>query len=119
AIDGLAIANEVLDALPTARVVQRGDQLREVRVALDGDVGLVDVETEAPRELADRLAADGVTLADGQRAEICLAVDGWINRAASGLRRGVLLVIDYGHPAAELHDPRRRFAGTLATYQGH
>ena len=60
-----------------------------------------------------------MTLADGQRGEICLEVDRWIERAANGLRRGVLLVIDYGHPAAELYDPRRRFAGTLATYQGH
>jgi len=119
AIDGLAIANEVLDALPTARVVQRGDRLREVRVGLGADDGLVDVEAESPPELAARLAADSVTLADGQRGEVCLEVDRWIERAASGLRRGVLLVIDYGHPAAELYDPRRRFAGTLATYQGH
>ena len=37
AIDGLAIANEVLDALPTARVVGRGDRLREVRVGLGDD----------------------------------------------------------------------------------
>ena len=39
------------------------------------------------------------TLADGQRAEICLALDGWIAAAAAGLGRGVLLLIDYGHPA--------------------
>ena len=52
-------------------------------------------------------------------AEICLALDGWIERAAAGLGRGVLLLIDYGHPAADLYDPRRRAAGTLATYLGH
>jgi SAM-dependent MidA family methyltransferase len=119
AIEGLAIANEVLDALPTARVVQRGDDLREVRVGIADDGRLVDVEAQAPPDLAARLTAEGVTLADGQRAEVCLPIDGWVDRAASGLRRGVLLVIDYGHPAVELYDPRRRFAGTLATYQGH
>lgn len=119
AIEGLAIANEVLDALPTARVVQRGDDLREVRVGIAHDGRLVDVEAQAPPDLAARLTAEGVTLADGQRAEVCLPIDGWVDRAASGLRRGVLLVIDYGHPAVELYDPRRRFAGTLATYQGH
>jgi SAM-dependent MidA family methyltransferase len=119
AIEGLAIANEVLDALPTARVVQRGDDLREVRVGIADDGRLVDVEAQAPPDLAARLTAEGVTLADGQRAEVCLPIDRWVDRAASGLRRGVLLVIDYGHPAVELYDPRRRFAGTLATYQGH
>ena len=60
-----------------------------------------------------------MTLADGQHAEICLAIDAWIGRAAAGLARGVLLLIDYGHPAAELYDPKRRAAGTLATYRGH
>jgi SAM-dependent MidA family methyltransferase len=65
------------------------------------------------------LAIESIELADGQRAEICLTVDDWIERAASGLGRGVLLLIDYGHPAAELYDPKRRAAGTLATYLGH
>ena len=60
-----------------------------------------------------------MTLADGQRAEICLAADAWIDRVAAGLTRGVVLLIDYGYPAAELYDPRRRAAGTLATYRGH
>ena len=69
--------------------------------------------------LAARLAAESIELADGQHAEICLAIDAWIGRAAAGLGRGVLLLIDYGHPAAELYDPRRRAAGTLATYLGH
>jgi len=119
-IDGLAVANEVLDALPTHRVVQRGADLREVRVGLGDDDSLVDVETEPSTDgLAGRLAADGVMLADGQRAEICLATDAWLATASSGLRTGVLLLIDYGHPAAELYDPSRRAAGTLAAYRGH
>ena len=79
---GLVIANEVLDALPTHRVVQRGGTLREVRVGLDKTGAFVDVEADpSTPDLAARLAADGVTLADGQRAEICLA-DGRLGRAA-------------------------------------
>lgn len=119
-IDGLVIANEVLDALPTHRVVQRGDVLCEVLVGVDPAGAFVDVEAEqSTPALAARLAADGVALADGQRAEICLALDDWISGAAAGLARGVLLLIDYGHPATDLYDPRRRAAGTLATYLGH
>jgi SAM-dependent MidA family methyltransferase len=119
-IEGLVIANEVLDALPTHRVVVRDGVLREVLVGLDGDGGLVDVEGDPTSPaLADRLAAEDVTLAEGQHGEICLAVDDWVRDAAEGLERGVLLLIDYGHPAAELYDPRRRAAGTLATYSGH
>lgn len=120
AINGLVVANEVLDALPTHRVVRRGDDLREIRVGLAPDGRPVDVETEPSTDaLAERLAADGVVLADGQLAEVCLALEGWIGRAAAGLGRGVLLVIDYGHPSDALYDSRRRAAGTLATYLGH
>ena len=119
-IDGLAIANEVLDALPTHRVIGRPDGLHEVFVGLDDQGELVDVEA-APSTpgLAARLEAEGVRLRDGQRTEVCLELDGWISSAADRLGRGVLLVIDYGHPGAVLHDPRRRAAGTLLTYRGH
>jgi SAM-dependent MidA family methyltransferase len=119
-IDGLVIANEVLDALPTHRVVRRGAALREIFVGLRPDGLLADVEAEpSTPALADRLDAEAIELADGQRGEVCLALDGWVGRAAAALGHGVLLLIDYGHPAADLYDPRRRAAGTLATYQGH
>ena len=119
-IAGLIIANEVLDALPTHRVVVRGGLLREILVGLDRDGGLVDAEAAPTTDLlARRLADDGVVLTEGQRAEICLAVDAWIARVAAGLGRGVVLLIDYGHPAAELYDPARRAAGTLAAYLRH
>jgi len=119
-IDGLIFANEVLDALPTQRVVIRDGELREVFVAVDGDGGLIDVEG-APSTplLARRLTDEGVELGEGQRAEICLAIDGWVDRLAAGLGRGVALLIDYGHPAGELYDPSRRAAGTLAAYLRH
>jgi SAM-dependent MidA family methyltransferase len=118
-IVGLVLANEVLDALPTHRVVQRGGALREVAVGWDGGA-FVDVEVDPTTPaLAARLEAEHVTLVDGQRAEICLALDGWIAAAAAGLGRGVLLLIDYGHPATELYDPVRRRDGTLRAYLRH
>ena len=86
--------------------VGRAGGLREVLVGIGPDGGLVDVEGEpSSPALAARLAAESIALDDGQRAEICLALDGWIERAAAGLGRGVLLLIDYGHPAADLYDP--------------
>ena len=120
AINGLILANEVLDALPTQRVVVRDGEVREIFVGVDDDGRLIDVEAAASTPgLAARLADEGVVLAEGQVAEICLAIDDWVARAAAGLRRGVALLIDYGHPAAELYDPRRRAGGTLAAYLRH
>ena len=118
--DGIVLANEVVDALPVHRVRQRGDDLRELAVGLGADDVLIETEI-APTTpaLAARLRADGVALVDGQTAEICLALDDWIGGAARPLRRGVLLVIDYGAPAAELYDPVRRRDGTLRAYVRH
>jgi SAM-dependent MidA family methyltransferase len=115
-IVGIVLANEVLDALPTHRVIWRDGRLREVFVGWR-DGGFADVEGDpSTPALFDRLAAEGIALADGQRAEICLAVDDWIGAAAAGLRRGLLLLIDYGYPAVELYDAARRQAGTLVAY---
>ena len=118
-VTGVVIANEVLDALPTHRLVQRDGVVREVRVGV-GAQGFVDVETEpSTPALAARLADEGVRLRDDQRAEVCVELQPWIDRAAAGLHRGVLLLIDYGYPAMELYDPVRRGQGTLRAYLRH
>ena len=120
-IVGCVLANELLDALPVHRLVMRGGSLREVLVTWKdgGGGGFVDVEAEpSTPALAERLAAENVDLADGQRAEVCLELDGWIAAAAAGLAGGVVLIVDYGHPAPELYDPRRRRDGTLRAYVG-
>ena len=69
-------------------------------------------------DLAARLADDGIALAEGQVAEICLGLEPWLRDAAGRLARGYLLAIDYGYDAAELYGPRR-LAGTLLGYRGH
>jgi len=116
---GFVLANEVLDALPVHRVVIRDGRLREVLVG-SRDGAFVDVEADASTpDLAARLADESIGLAEGQRAEICLAIGPWLAAAAAGLERGVLLLIDYGYPAAELYDPIRRRDGTLRAYLRH
>ena len=116
AVTGVVFANEVLDALPTHRVVGRDGGLHEFFVG-STDGAFMDVEgNPSTSALANRLQAEGIVLRDGQRAEICLLVDSWLATAAAGFQRGLLLLIDYGYPAAELYDPTRRHDGTLRAY---
>jgi SAM-dependent MidA family methyltransferase len=118
-IDGVILANEVLDALPVHRVMGRDGVLVE-RFVTWADSGFAETDGEpSVPALAERLDREGIVLADGQRAEICLELDGWVAGVAAGLRRGVLQLIDYGHPAAELYDPIRRRDGTLRAYLRH
>ena len=113
---GAVVANEVLDALPTHRVVVRDGQLLEVLTGSSGGQ-FIDVEAEPTTPaLAARLSNESIGLAEGQRGEVCLAVDGWVANAAAGLHRGLLLFIDYGYPAADLYDTTRRRDGTLRAY---
>ena len=118
--DGVIIANEVLDALPVHRVRRRDGALRELAVIVEPDGAFAEIEiTPTTDALAARLAAEGVELVDGQTADIALDVDEWVARATAPLRRGLLLLIDYGAPAAELYDPIRRRDGTLRAYVRH
>lgn len=116
-VDGLVLGNEILDALPVHRVRRRGDRLVEIAVAVDVAGSLAETEIEPTTgALAARLAAEGIELVDGQSAEICLALDAWLAAAAGPLARGLVLLIDYGYPGAELYDPIRRREGTLRAY---
>jgi SAM-dependent MidA family methyltransferase len=126
--EGVLIANELLDALPVHQVVMREGGLREVYVAIRSAGGLsraTDGEalalTEGPVStpaLNEYLEQLGVELQPGWRIEINLRAVEWIHEAARHLRRGFIMVIDYGHEARELYSPTHA-AGTLTAFSRH
>lgn len=119
---GAIVANEFLDALPVHVVEVRGGVVREILVDVAPDDGfrevLAEPSTPAVGERLGALRETGVELVEGQRAELCLALDGWAADVGAALARGLVLVLDYGAPAVDLYGPRRR-SGTLMTYRGH
>jgi SAM-dependent MidA family methyltransferase len=118
--DGVILANEVLDALPVHRVRRRGGALRELAVDVGTDGTFVEVEIDpSTPKLKDRLDIEGIELVDGQTAEIALGLDAWIREVCASLRLGLVILIDYGAPAAELYDAVRRRDGTLQAYVRH
>ena len=121
-IEGIVLGNEVVDALPVHRVRRRGRALREIAVDVGSDGQLVEVEVDVAASapgVATYLADAGIELVDGQTAEFALGLGPWIAGIASDLARGVVLLIDYGAPAAELYDPARRRDGSLRAYVRH
>jgi SAM-dependent MidA family methyltransferase len=140
---GVILANELLDALPVHRVEGGPDGTlleRFVTVASGADSGGDNTQGGAHSQraaasrtsdgqfttvlaapstpaLVARLAAEGITLAPGQTAEICLAIGDWIASAAAPLERGEMLLIDYGYPAEQLYRPER--GSTLRAYHRH
>ena len=117
-----SLRNEFLDALPVHVVEIREGRPREVHVgiACDGafDEVLGELSGADVAHRLDTLAAAGIRLVEGQRLEVRPAVASWAAEASRRMTSGLVLVLDYGAPAAELYGPRR-FAGTLMTYRGH
>jgi SAM-dependent MidA family methyltransferase len=138
--EGVLVANELLDAFPVHQVVMREDGLREVYVVATTEIGHENAKARnedevfvssclrGPLKLAegplstpalqvylDRL---GVTLEPGWRVEINLRAVEWIREAARRLRRGFIIVIDYGHEARELYSLTHA-GGTLTSFSGH
>lgn len=119
AVHGVIYANELLDALPVHRVVMTDQGLREQYVDMAPDGRLVARAGRPSSGALERyLEAAGVRLEPGWRAEINLAALAWVARAALALHHGFLLLIDYGHPAAELYSAAHA-AGTLTAYERH
>jgi SAM-dependent MidA family methyltransferase len=125
AMQGVVLANEVLDAMPVERFVVRGDgadqRVKSLGVGLAGD-GFEWRETAASPELENAVESilEGlpVPLRDGYVSEVCLAFQPWMAALASQLERGVALLIDYGLPRAHLYHPERG-AGTLRCHFRH
>jgi SAM-dependent MidA family methyltransferase len=54
----------------------------------------------------------------GWRAEVNLAAEAWVEKAASALERGFLVIIDYGHEQTDLYGVAHA-GGTLASFARH
>lgn len=118
-ITGVALANEVADALPVHRLTVRDGEL------VERYVGWTDrfVESEGPLspEAAGYpayFAAAGIALVEGAAYDISPAASSWFRAVARGLNRGYAIVLDYGYPARELFQ-RHRLEGTVRGYYAH
>lgn len=117
-VTGCILSNELLDALPVHRVVQRERGLRELYVtSQDGQFVEVEDAVSSPA-IAARFQEEEVQLAEGQRADVCLELEPWLQDAAAVLERGFVLTIDYGHLATDLFAPQRP-GGSLRCYYKH
>lgn len=118
---GLALANEVLDALPVHRFRVRGGEINALGVTWQ--LGRLDwSEIRAPRELARRVrsieAALGTRLPEGYTSEINLRLEPWLDALAGTLSAGVMLLMDYGLPRTQYYRPERH-DGTLLCHFRH
>jgi SAM-dependent MidA family methyltransferase len=113
----LFLSNELYDAFPFARLVQRAEHVHELWVR-ERDGVLDWEEYEAPPAYEDYFASHGVQLAVGQFADVSLEWEAFYGDVAKFLQRGLIVTIDYGYPADKLFHSRARRFGTAAAYAG-
>jgi SAM-dependent MidA family methyltransferase len=88
-----------------------------VRADADGSLAALDGPLSSDR-LERYLSASSAALEPGWRAEINLKAVDWIGDVARRLRRGFVILIDYGHEARDLYSASHA-GGTLTSFAAH
>lgn len=117
-LEGIVLANEVLDAMPVELFRMTDNGPRDVHVRTNDNGFELVTSAQCNRQVRKRLENTGFDFAAGYESEVNLAADAWIASIASVLSRGLILLIDYGYPQYEYyhHD---RMHGTLMCFYQH
>jgi SAM-dependent MidA family methyltransferase len=117
-IDGLVVANEVLDVLPCALVHRSGGEILERGVVLT-EAGFGWEDMALPEGELKRRAAAVIPPGDYEYlTEVNLAAEALVRSVAAALGRGLALFVDYGYAQAEYYHPQRSM-GTLRCHYRH
>jgi SAM-dependent MidA family methyltransferase len=114
---GIHFSNELLDSFPVHMVVSTGDGWLEKMVGLSGkEFVFVEQPIRDPEleNFVERLPQRPC----GYHAEVNLAALDWVAGVSKRLKRGCVLVVDYGFAREQLYDADRT-AGTLQVRMQH
>ena len=120
--DGVVFANEVADALPVERFRLTREGVDSLHVGFGAGEFRWTAHPAGPalrahlRGLENRLGRP--IGAPGYESEWCPSLGGWLAAVSAPLRRGLVLVFDYGYGEAEYYHPDRA-GGTLCCHYRH
>jgi SAM-dependent MidA family methyltransferase len=117
-IVGCILCNELIDNFPVHRFAIQGGSVKEVFVTLAGGTFTEVLDEPSSPRIEARLTSLGVSLPEGYRGEVNLAMEDWTGQLAQALDRGFILTIDYGQLAPDLYS-RQNHQGTLVCYHRH
>jgi SAM-dependent MidA family methyltransferase len=117
-MEGCFLSNELVDAFPVHLLEKQGQDLFEVFVTEAGGNFVEALRPPSTPAISEHFQWLGTAPVEGNRVELNLRAVSWMKKVAGLLKRGFVLTIDYGYPAAELYAPFRR-NGTLMCYQRH
>ncbi|MBF0415282.1 MAG: SAM-dependent methyltransferase [Magnetococcales bacterium] len=118
-VEGVLFGNEFLDALPVRWLEMTSEGLREVGVVVSrsGTLALTTMPLGSGLD-PNYFKRLGLELPVGMRTEVCLRGQEWMRLAGRVLRRGVVLMVDYGYTDRDYYAPER-CQGTLVGHYRH
>ena len=118
AVQGVFVANELLDALPFYLLEYQKNRWHERYVTCSGrDFAFISLPILSPA-LSQAVSNLPAPLHSPYRTEVNLGAQHWIREVSTILQTGFVLVIDYGYPQDEYYRAER-MEGTLACYSRH
>ncbi len=125
-LSGIVLGNELLDAMPVRQFMH---SLNESGESVWSEGGARwdpasrtwrEAFCPAPLDLIDLIKAqvpNFASLAEGYVGEVSEAIPAWIASIAPLIKKGVLLLIDYGFGAQEFYHPQRHMGTLMAHYR--
>jgi SAM-dependent MidA family methyltransferase len=118
-LQGAVIANELIDAFPVHVLEKMNGDILEQFVDIDGEGRLeLKLGPVSEAKLLAFVAEEAIQLHEGERIEVNMLAEKWLDDLARVLDRGVALLIDYGDEAPGRYSPARREGTLLAYYAG-
>lgn len=117
-IEGVVLANEVLDAMPVHPFIYKNG-FQELAVTIENDALVNCIAKNSNPELIAQLEKYQIHFEENYTSEINLYLTGWIKSISESLSRGVVLIMDYGFPRHEYYHPDRSMGTLMCHYQHH
>jgi SAM-dependent MidA family methyltransferase len=117
-IEGFVVSNELLDSFPVHRLVKKEGKLKEIYVTFQKGRFVEVLDSLSTPDLVSYFEKLGLSLEEGQQVEVNLKALDWMRQVGQSLRKGIVITVDYGYPAAELYSSSRR-RGTFLCYYKH
>lgn len=115
---GIVFSNELFDAFPVDVVQKKKNKIFEVRVSIE-DENLVETLVPCEKiELLNWLKENDISLENGQRMEIPIAMNEWLEQTKEWFEKGIMITIDYGYTKDEWMEPIH-WEGSLRGFYKH
>ncbi|WAA11452.1 class I SAM-dependent methyltransferase [Fervidibacillus halotolerans] len=117
--EGMMFMNEFFDALPVHVIEKRGNTIFEIWVSSEGGkVSEQKLPLQNERIIRYLKRFPNFTIQDGHRVEIPLRMEEMYRKLAERLKRGYMIIIDYGYTFFELNRANLK-NGSLRAYRNH